>query len=109
MQPKFYCRRYYFYVKKWNRTEKAVRGGVFPKPEISQTYGFYQELEDIHYKYERLESMIGILQMFVAEVVDIAGAPENSLNNALYEIEGEMEKTNARLKCLFAGKGGATA
>lgn len=53
--------------------------------------------------------MIGILQMFVAEMVDIAGAPENSLNNALYEIEGEMEKTNARPKCLFAGKGGATA
>lgn len=67
-----------------------------------------RELEEIHFKYERLTSLIGILQMFVAEVVDVAGAPEDSLNNALYEIEGEMEKTNNRLRCLFTGKGGAT-
>lgn len=33
----------------------------------------FTELEDIHYKYERLQSMIGILQMFTAEIIEIAG------------------------------------
>lgn len=87
--------------------QKKQLGVVSPETETVQMGEFYRELEDIHFKYERLESMISILQMFVAEVVDIAGAPEDSLNNALFEIEGEMEKTNDRLKCLFMRKGGA--
>lgn len=45
------------------------------------------KLDYIHYRYERLTSLIGILQQFVSEQVDIAGAPEDSLTNALYEIE----------------------
>lgn len=56
------------------------------------------ELEDIHYKYERLTSLIGILQMFTAEVVEIAGAPADSLTNALFEIELEMQENNDKLK-----------
>lgn len=97
----------------FNSTTEFIqkRGEVEPHNGASMTddrYSLDRELEQIHYKYERLTSLIGILQMFVAEVVDVAGAPENSLNNALYEIEGEMEETNDRLKCLFAGKGGAT-
>lgn len=56
------------------------------------------ELEDIHYKYERLTSLIGILQMFTAEVVEIAGAPVDSLTNALFEIELEMQENNDKLK-----------
>lgn len=34
------------------------------------------KLDYIHYRYERLASLIGILQQFVAEQVEIAGAPE---------------------------------
>lgn len=67
----------------------------------------FMELEDIHYKYVRLTSLIGILQQFVAEQVDITGAPERCLNDALYEIELGMEENNGRLKELFDTKGGA--
>lgn len=65
------------------------------------------ELEEIHYKYERLTSLIGILQQFVAEQVDIAGAPPRSLNDALFEIELGLDANNERLKKLFQKKGGA--
>lgn len=69
-------------------------------------YRFSAELEDIHYKYERLESLITIAQMFVAEVAEVRGAPENCLSEALFEIEQEMEKTNNRLMELIRQKGG---
>lgn len=65
------------------------------------------QLDEIHYRYERLTSLIGILQQFVAEQVDIAGAPERSLNDALYEIELGMDENNNQLKGLFQQKGGA--
>ena len=66
----------------------------------------FTELEDIHYKYERLQSMIGILQMFTAEIIEIAGAPSNSLSDALFEVEMEMKENNDRLKSIFMRKGG---
>lgn len=59
------------------------------------------ELDDIHYRYERLTSLIGILQLMTAEMIDVAGVPEDSLSNALYEIELEMEENNNRLKEFF--------
>lgn len=62
---------------------------------------FLMELEEIHYRYERLTSLIGILQQFVAEQVDIAGAPERSLNDALFEIELGAGENNSRLKALL--------
>lgn len=65
------------------------------------------KLDYIHYRYERLTSLIGILQQFVAEQIDIAGAPDRSLNDALYEIELGMDENNNRLKELFQKKGGA--
>ena len=67
---------------------------------------FITHLEDIHYKYERLTSLIGILQQFTAEVVEIAGAPADSLTNALYEIELGMYENNDRLKAIFDQKRG---
>ncbi len=67
---------------------------------------FYRKLEDIHYKYERLKSLIGILQMFVAEVAEVTNTPSDSVPNALFEIEIEMEQNNGRLKSLFTEKGG---
>lgn len=63
------------------------------------------ELESIHYKYERLTSLIGLLQLLSAEVVEIAGAPTESFNNALYEIELEMERNNEALRSIFMRKG----
>ena len=60
-------------------------------------HSFKMELDEIHYKYERLTSLIGILQQFIAEQVDIAGAPERSLNDALFEIELGMDETNDKL------------
>ncbi|MCI8788304.1 MAG: hypothetical protein HFH92_04180 [Lachnospiraceae bacterium] len=67
-------------------------------------HSFKMELDEIHYKYERLTSLIGILQQFIAEQVDIAGAPERSLNDALFEIELGMDETNDRLKKLIEHK-----
>lgn len=63
------------------------------------------ELENVHYKYERLTSLIGILQMFTAEIVEIAGAPANCLNDALFEIELEMQENNDKLKSIVFGGG----
>lgn len=63
------------------------------------------ELDCIHYKYERLESLIGILQMYVSEVVEVSGEPEDSLSNALFEIEAGMNRANKEFKDLVR-KGG---
>ena len=57
----------------------------------------FTELDDIHFKYERLTSLIAILQLFVSDCVDITGTPENFISNTLYEIELEMDKTNRKL------------
>ncbi len=64
------------------------------------------DLEDIHNKYERLQSLISILQMLVAEVAEVAGVPDDSLKNALLEIEIEMGENNERLKGFIREKGG---
>ncbi len=61
------------------------------------------ELEDIHYKYKRLTSLIAILQMFTAEIVEVAGALADSLTNALFEIELEMQENNDKLKSIVLG------
>lgn len=70
-------------------------------------YDLLMELEDIHYRYERLTSLIGILQQFIAEQVEVAGAPRDSLTNALFEIELNMCENNDRLKGFFQQKRGA--
>lgn len=59
------------------------------------------ELENIHYKYERLTSLIEILQIFTAEIVGITGAPSNSLSDALFEIKLELEENNKQFKSLI--------
>lgn len=65
------------------------------------------ELDEIHYRYERLTSLIGLLQQMAAEMIEVAGIPNDSLSNALFEIELGMEENNNRLKALFERKGGA--
>lgn len=67
-------------------------------------HSFLTELDEIHYKYKRLASMICLLQMITAEMIDVAGVPEDSLTNALFEIELGMDETNSRLKRLIEQK-----
>jgi len=62
------------------------------------------ELEDIFHKYERLQSLIEIIQMFVAEVAEIESTHSNSLSNALIEIELEMGENNDKLGNLLFGE-----
>ncbi len=65
------------------------------------------ELDEIHYRYERLTSLIGLLQMMAAEMIEVAGVPSDSLANALFEIEMGMYENNSQLKGLFQKEGGA--
>ena len=55
-------------------------------------------LEDIHFKYERLTSLVGLLQMTAAEVAEINNVPKGSFTNALYEIERGLEENNEKLR-----------
>lgn len=57
----------------------------------------YSSLEDIYYKYERMQALISILQQFTAECVDITGAPENAVSDSLYEIELGIREANKKL------------
>lgn len=52
------------------------------------------ELEALQFKYERLGALISCMQTLAAEVIDVAGIPENALTYALYEIEDSMNATN---------------
>ena len=65
------------------------------------------DLEDILFKYERLAGMIGVIQMLVAEVAEIAGTSKDDLSNSLLEVELEMGKNNKRLENAIQQKGGA--
>lgn len=71
------------------------------------SFGKSLELENIHYRYERLTSLIGILQMFTAEIVEITGAPSNSLNDVLFEIGLELQENNENFKNLIWENEGA--
>lgn len=62
-------------------------------------------LDEIHFRYERLTSLIGLLQQMAEEMIEVAGIPNDSLSNALYEIEMGMDENNNRLKALFEKKG----
>lgn len=62
---------------------------------------FIRDLEDIFYRYERMQALISILQQFTAECVDIVGAPENAVSDSLFEIELGLEEANKKLKGLI--------
>ena len=48
----------------------------------------YSRLEDIHFEYERITSIVGILQQLISDgCVEVAGLPENVMSYSLYEIE----------------------
>lgn len=52
------------------------------------------KLEDIHFKYERICSLLSCLQSVIAEVAEVHGLPENAIEYSLYELETEMDKNN---------------
>ena len=60
---------------------------------------FYSALEDIIFKYERMEAMVSVLRQFLSEgCVDIIGAPENSISYSLYEIEMGLHDNNEKIR-----------
>ncbi len=65
-------------------------------------HNFWTELENIQFKYERLTSLISIMQAVVDEVAEIRNISAGSLNDALFEIWQEMDETNERLKGLIS-------
>lgn len=64
---------------------------------------FFDVLDDIHFKYKRMEAIISILQQYISECVDVAGAPENAVENLLYEIELGMMEADKRLSAVLKG------
>ncbi len=54
-------------------------------------------LDDLQYKYIRLEALISIMQQFTADCIDVTGAPENALSDSLYEIELGIQDANKEL------------
>lgn len=86
---------------------KIARGGVFPEGSKSKE-GFaisddaMSNLEDIHFKYERLDSLVECLWMLISEgAIEIKGAPENTIDHSLYEIKAELYKNNQELKSII--------
>ena len=56
------------------------------------------ELEAIHFKYQRINSLISCIQKLVAEVVgDVCELPKNALDYSLYEIENGICENNKAL------------
>ena len=71
----------------------------------------YSRLEDIHFEYERITSIVSILHQLISEGgVEVAGLPENVMNYSLYEIETRLQDITEDLsKILLNGsvlKGG---
>lgn len=65
------------------------------------------ELDNIHFKYERLQSTIWLLQKLLESGgVEVVDAPKDSLTNALFEIALEMGEANERLGNLLTTRGG---
>lgn len=57
----------------------------------------FMALDELLYKYDRLTGLISIMQQYMSQCVDIAGAPEGAVENSLYEIELGMQEANKRL------------
>ena len=74
----------------------------------------YSRLEDIHFEYERITSIVSILQQFISEgCVDVTGLPKNVMSYSLYEIEIRLQDITEDLsKIILNGsvlKGGASS
>lgn len=61
------------------------------------------ELENIHFKYERLEALISLMQTTVNDTAEIMGLPENCLEYSLCEVGMNLSDNNSRLKEILRG------
>lgn len=64
--------------------------------EDAQLYKLNKSIADrtrkIHFEYERITSVVSILQQFISEgCVDVTGLPKNVMNYSLYEIETRLQ------------------
>lgn len=51
----------------------------------------YSRLDDIHFEYERITSIVSILQQLISDGgVEVAGLPKNAMSYSLYEIETRL-------------------
>lgn len=67
-------------------------------------YDSCSKLCDIHFKYERLGSLISCLRSLVAEVAEVRGVPEHAIEYSLYEIEMEIDRNNKEFGELIDGE-----
>lgn len=66
-------------------------------------YASFSQLEDIHFKYERICSLISCLQSVVSEIAEVRGLPEHAVDYSLYELEIEIDRNNKKLYELIHG------
>lgn len=56
----------------------------------------YSRLEDIHFEYERITSVVSILQQFISEgCVDVTGLPKNVMEEEKAEEAGALDVLSA--------------
>lgn len=61
------------------------------------------DLEDMIFKNERLEALVGILQQLISEddLVEVRGTTENAVGFALYEIQMGLRENNENLRAFL--------
>lgn len=64
---------------------------------MENRFGIVLELEDIHFKYERMLALVSCLQTLVAEVTEVRGVSDRAFDYALYEILLGLRDNNERL------------
>lgn len=66
-------------------------------------YDSCSKLEDIKFKYERLEALLSCMQAVVAEVVEVSGLPEHALEYGLFELEEGLHENNKKFGEIMYG------
>ncbi|HIY02668.1 MAG TPA: hypothetical protein IAA26_12625 [Candidatus Blautia faecipullorum] len=58
------------------------------------------DLEDMIFKNERLEALVGILQLLISKdkLVEVRGTAENAVGFSLYEIQMGLRENNENLR-----------
>ena len=64
---------------------------------MENSFKIVSELEDIHFRYERMVALVSCLQTLAAEVAEVRGVADHSFDYALYEIELGLRDNNERL------------
>lgn len=83
-----------------NQVHSSTLSGRKERKKMKIPCELISELEDVHFKYERLEALLHLLHTVTAEVAEVAEIPEDSLNYSLYEICLNMHDNNQKLQSL---------